>query len=90
MPTLNELIAEKARIETLIAEQKPAAIAQVKQLMATHGITVADLSPKRVTRPSTVKYADGKGNTWAGRGKRPVWLRDALANGAALSTFQAQ
>ncbi|NLZ42308.1 MAG: H-NS histone family protein, partial [Comamonadaceae bacterium] len=27
------------------------------------------------------KFRDADGNTWAGRGKRPVWLREALAAG---------
>ena len=34
-----------------------------------------------------VKFADGKGGTWGGRGKRPQWLRDALAGGKQLSDF---
>lgn len=33
------------------------------------------------------KYRDDKGNTWAGRGKRPIWLRDALAAGRKLEDF---
>jgi DNA-binding protein H-NS len=33
------------------------------------------------------KFRDSNGNTWAGRGKRPVWLREALAAGAKLEDF---
>ena len=33
-----------------------------------------------------VKYRDGV-NTWTGRGKKPVWLRDAIAGGASLESF---
>lgn len=33
------------------------------------------------------KYADGAGNTWGGMGKRPDWLRQALAAGRALEDF---
>jgi DNA-binding protein H-NS len=33
------------------------------------------------------KYRDENGNTWAGRGKRPIWLRDALAAGKKLEDF---
>lgn len=33
------------------------------------------------------KYRDEKGNTWAGRGKRPIWLRDALLAGRRLEDF---
>ena len=34
-----------------------------------------------------VKYSNGSGGTWGGRGKRPQWLRDALGQGKALSDF---
>jgi len=35
-----------------------------------------------------ISYSDGKGNTWGGWGKRPNWLREALAAGAPLESFQ--
>lgn len=34
------------------------------------------------------KYRDEAGNTWVGRGKRPDWLRNALANGRKLEDFE--
>jgi DNA-binding protein H-NS len=34
-----------------------------------------------------VKYANGSGGTWGGRGKRPQWLRDALGSGKKLEDF---
>ena len=37
--------------------------------------------------PAVVRYQDGNGNTWVGRGKRPQWLRDALAAGRKLEEF---
>jgi DNA-binding protein H-NS len=33
------------------------------------------------------KYRDKDGNSWAGRGAQPVWLREALKNGAKLEDF---
>ncbi len=33
------------------------------------------------------KFRDENGNTWAGRGKRPIWLRDALAGGRKLEDY---
>ncbi len=33
------------------------------------------------------KYRDGRGNSWTGRGKTPLWLRDALASGSTLDMF---
>jgi DNA-binding protein H-NS len=36
------------------------------------------------------KYRDKDGNTWAGRGAQPVWLRDKLKAGAKLEDFAVQ
>jgi DNA-binding protein H-NS len=38
--------------------------------------------------PAVAKFSDGQGNTWVGRGKRPQWLRDALAAGKTLADFE--
>ena len=40
--------------------------------------------------PAVVRYKDDKGNTWVGRGKRPQWLRDALAAGRKIEEFAAK
>lgn len=37
--------------------------------------------------PAVVKYSNGAGGTWGGRGKRPTWLRDALNSGKSLADF---
>ena len=36
---------------------------------------------------AVVKFSNGAGGTWVGRGKRPQWLRDAIASGKQLSDF---
>lgn len=33
------------------------------------------------------KFGDDQGNVWGGMGKRPQWLKDALASGAKLEDF---
>jgi DNA-binding protein H-NS len=38
-------------------------------------------------RKVAVKYRDNSGNTWAGRGAQPVWLREKLKAGAKLEDF---
>lgn len=43
--------------------------------------------PSRKSSEPRSAYADGKGNTWGGRGPRPKWLKDALAGGANLEDF---
>ena len=41
-------------------------------------------------RKVPVKYRDSSGNTWAGRGAQPVWLREKLKAGAKLADFAVQ
>jgi DNA-binding protein H-NS len=38
-------------------------------------------------RKVPIKYRDKAGNTWAGRGALPVWLREKLKAGAKLEDF---
>ena len=38
--------------------------------------------------PAAVKYRDDAGHSWVGIGKRPQWVRDALAAGKTLKDFQ--
>ena len=37
--------------------------------------------------PALVKYRNDTGGAWGGIGKRPQWLRDALASGKTLEDF---
>src|SRR5947209_19439056 len=38
-------------------------------------------------RKVPVRYRDKSGNTWAGRGAQPVWLREKLKAGAKVEDF---
>ncbi len=99
MPTLSELLAQKAALEKQIAEtqreERAAAIAQVKTLMAQYGLTLADIggSTRSTGAPRggakvAPKYRDpATGATWSGRGLQPKWLREALAAGRTLADF---
>jgi DNA-binding protein H-NS len=101
MVTLNELLAQKAelekQIESLGREQRSEAIAQIKALMADHGLTPADLASKTAapgkkasTQGSKVaaKYRDPElGNAWSGRGLKPKWLKAAIEGGRKLEDF---
>ena len=35
-----------------------------------------------------IKYRDEHGNTWAGRGMKPVWLRERIDAGMSLEDFE--
>ncbi len=97
---LNDLLAKKAELEQQIIEiqreERASAIAQVKGLMAQHGLTLADLGTR--TAPAApkgrsggkvpAKYRDpATGQTWSGRGLHPNWLKQAMAGGAKLTDF---
>jgi len=95
-PQLAELIAKRdeldRQIDALEAEYRAGLMAQARAALAALGVSAADLVvPARVSRkarpPVAVRYRDGAGNTWTGRGKQPVWLRDRLAGGATLGDF---
>lgn len=98
MATLQELLAQKEEIERQIElakrQSRADAIAQVRALMAEHGVTLADLSAKAAKRrgPGGAKVAakyrnQASGDTWSGRGLQPKWLKAALAAGSKLQDF---
>ena len=101
MPTVAELLAQKAAIEKQIAdaqrEEKSTAIAQVRALMTQHGLSLSDLSSRAASTSTRGPKAGGKvaakfrnpetGDTWSGRGLQPKWLKSALAGGKQLSDF---
>lgn len=101
VPSLAELMEQKATIEKQIAEaqrrERSEAIANVRALMAQFGLTLADIGGKSAaatrsgpTRKVAVKYRDpATQQTWSGRGLQPKWLKAALEQGRTLSDFKA-
>jgi DNA-binding protein H-NS len=98
MAKLTDLLAQKAALDKQIAdaqrEERSGAIAQIKALMAEHGLTAADLSgraakaPKAGGRKVAAKYRNkATGETWSGRGLQPRWLKAALASGKKIVDF---
>lgn len=91
--SLNDLLSQRAALDAQItaaqAETKAAAIADIKDIMADAGITLADLgkTTKATKAPVAPKYRNSEGQTWAGRGKRPAWLQKALAEGDMLENY---
>jgi DNA-binding protein H-NS len=80
------------------AHEVAGVVSRIKEAIATYSLTREDIfggkaakSPKTKVaakaKSSTPKFADGKGGTWGGLGKRPQWLRDALAAGKKLEDF---
>jgi DNA-binding protein H-NS len=96
-----QIAALQAQAEKIRNEERAGVIARVKQTIAEFGLGVADIfggrrgAAKRAARKASKSkisaapaYADGTGNEWVGRGPRPKWLREALANGHSLDEFR--
>ena len=101
MATLQELLDQQAALNRQISELRSSdrarAIADVRALMAEHGLTAADLvsasTPRKGVaktsgRKVAAKYRDpATGATWSGRGLKPKWLTQALAAGQPIGDF---
>lgn len=99
---LTQLLEQKAALEAEIgrlqAQSKSEGLAQVRQLMQEHRLSVADVvggepgtragGAGKATGPVAAKYRDAAtGKAWSGRGLKPNWLREALAGGRTLEEF---
>lgn len=80
-----DLLAQRATLEAQIEAARKSeigtAVQQIKGLIATYGLTQDDIFPQakaKATRGSIdPKYRDPEtGQTWTGRGKPPVWIKD--------------
>ncbi|MGF6303280.1 H-NS family nucleoid-associated regulatory protein [Paraburkholderia sp. WC7.3d] len=97
MPTLESLQAKIQKLQkqadALVAKQSSGVIEKIRDLMAEHGLTTADIDahaggkkrgPKAaaksavIAKPSAAKYQDPKtGATWSGHGRAPGWIANA-------------
>ena len=91
-----ELAAIEAEIDSAVIAARSGNITAVRALMSAHGLTVADLGPAaaverkpKASKPTIAPmYISDAGKTYAGRGKHPHWLRDAMAAGRTLESFR--
>ena len=102
MSTLAELLAQRdeleAKIQATSQTERADAIAKVRALMQENGLTLSDLgagttakartkAAAKPTKKVPIKYRDGAGNSWSGRGLQPRWLKAALATGKKIESF---
>lgn len=92
-----EIASLQATAEKLRAAEIKAAVAKANELIAAYGLTADDLKFSKSTSVRTARakattsdarYSDGMGHTWGGRGPRPAWLREALATGQTLQSYE--
>lgn len=95
--TLSSIMSQIERLQKEAASLQSEAVMRIRKEIAKYGLTPEQLfggsAPRKAGRgksagaPKAAKFGDGTGNTWGGRGKRPEWLRQALAAGRALEEF---
>ena len=102
--SLTELKSLKERVEKAISRHekkaKNEALSALRAKAKSMGFSLEELMDGKA-RPAAarakskkpkaaVAYRDPKnsGNTWAGRGARPRWLKEALEKGASLDDFK--
>lgn len=88
--------ALERQIQTARAAGRAEALAEIRRLMAEHGLMSSDVASapgthKAGPRPGkkvAPKYRDPEsGATWTGRGLKPRWLTAALESGRSLSDY---
>jgi DNA-binding protein H-NS len=109
MSNYQDLLAKKQALEKQAAElekalqearraERAGVIAQIKSLLAEHGLTVADLGLKAGGKAAGTSSSAGRkvapkyrnnatGETWTGRGLQPKWIQAAIASGKKLEDF---
>jgi DNA-binding protein H-NS len=81
---VDQLLKLRADVEQALTRR----VAQLRDelsKLSSHNKKVGGSSLKG--RKVPVKYRDKSGNTWAGRGAQPSWLREKLKAGAKLEDF---
>lgn len=62
---------------------KPAAVTK-----KTRGAAKKAASKKPPKGAAVARFSDGAGNAWSGRGPRPGWLKEAIAQGKSAEDFR--
>ncbi|WP_431274669.1 H-NS family nucleoid-associated regulatory protein [Variovorax ureilyticus] len=97
-----KIAALQKEADAALAKEVVGVVERIRVAIAHYGLTSHQLfgkatlarKTKRVAKvlaqkkQGRITYSDGQGNTWGGWGKRPTWLREALAAGKDLQDFQ--
>lgn len=93
---VSELERLRGRLEDTIAErrerEKEVAAQRIKELIDETGFQVDDLLPLlQRSKPLPVRYRHPENPelTWCGKGRRPLWMTEALSEGLTLDQMAA-
>jgi len=82
--SVDQLLKLRADVEQVLTRRAAQLRDDLSKLSGSGGkVGVSSLKGRK----APVKYRDRSGNTWAGRGAQPRWLREKLKAGAKLDDF---
>jgi len=94
-----QIEALQRQADKLRDQEVKGVVDRIRVAISHYGLTAEQLGfnaksgsgkAKKATPVRSAKYSDGQGNSWSGMGKRPFWLRDALAAGRSLEEFASE
>jgi len=83
VPSAKKKAAAKAGGPSTAKAAKPAAVTT-----KTRGAAKKAASKKPQKGAAVARFSDGAGNAWSGRGPRPGWLKEAIAQGKSAEDFR--
>lgn len=92
----DKLDSYRVEVQATLEQKREERLQELKERIERDKAELAALSPvpvaagkAKMENPSTPKYRDPAKpeNTWAGRGKQPMWLKEKLEAGAKLDDF---
>ena len=89
---LSELIKIASKLQANKKQEEKAALLETfKQQAKAKGMTldeIVNVKASRKTVPAKYRNPDDANQTWTGRGRKPLWVVDALANGASMISLE--
>lgn len=79
-------------IKAAVKTRKKQALKAVEMVAQKHGYTLAELVGREARKskhvsPPRYRHPNDPAVTWTGRGRRPAWIKEALAKGKKLESF---
>ncbi len=94
MDELDKLVQEREnlnkKIEEVYRDARLKALTTCRELIKKYKLLPAELGLKKLMKKgaATPKYMGPNGQTWAGRGRKPVWLQEAELEGKTAEDFK--
>jgi DNA-binding protein H-NS len=85
--SVDALLKLRENVENVLSREAEELKDQLSKLGRAAGFRKRNRRSLLKGRKVAIKYRDRSGNTWAGRGAQPLWLREKLKAGAKLEDF---